>query len=71
MNRMLTKWLTFKIFYLHTVLAVFCCIILFELNLMTAYHNIWYDKVAYCWSILLIIHLILLIISHLRKTSKH
>lgn len=69
MNLKITKWATIKAFYLHTILAAFCCIVLFELNLMTVYHTIWYDKVVICWSVLLFIHLILLVTVQL-KTPK-
>jgi hypothetical protein len=57
MNESVRKLLTPKKLFNHVVLAVFCCIVFFELNLLTDYDHRWYIYLVYTWSALLLIHL--------------
>jgi hypothetical protein len=66
MNQTFKKLLSPKILFNHIVLAVFCCIVFFELNLLTNYSHLWYLYLVYFWLIVLSIHLIMVLV-YLKK----
>jgi hypothetical protein len=64
------KWLNLKTWFLHAVIAVFVCIIIWELNLLTDYYRIWYPKIFLCWSLVLGIHLLMALWQQFLKKDK-
>ena len=63
------KWLNLKTWFVHVVIAVFVCIIIFELNLLTDYYRIWYPKIVKYWSVLLLLHLLIALWQQFRKKN--
>jgi hypothetical protein len=70
MKQQIKKLWTLNYFLGHLFMAVFCCIVLFQLDMQIIYDKIWYDKVIIWWSVLLIIHLIALVAYHLMRLRK-